>query len=457
MDLDGLDPATRRLVVEIQLQDLQSLQEDTNRKGKGREGEMTGLGAALDAYKIELAEAAQLLHDETICRSVSRAVSLDADLIRIAVLEEEQARRDREIALDLGGENNKPKTDGQEALSGPYSMWLRHHSTNPEEEDSLTEKLKALYVGSLDDEEEEELGNNPGESSSWAAGRPSTNKTEKKQRECVACTEKFLFFDLASCAGCAHEYCRDCLQSVFEVSLTDDSYFPPRCCRQPMTIESCRPYLPSGLVERFRAKKMELDTPNRTYCSKPACSAWVPLQSIVADLATCQKCNSKTCVFCKGPFHGTATCPQDASAQALLDLAAQEGWQRCYNCKRVVELRTGCNHITCPCQAEFCYVCGKKWKTCRCEQFDQDRLLERAEAVVDRRRDAQRIPDVQRENLVRREMEHLRANHQCEHARWRSRGGRHQCEECHDTLPNYILECTQCRLMACRRCRYNRL
>jgi hypothetical protein len=48
----------------------------------------------------------------------------------------------------------------------------------------------------------------------------------------------------------------------------------------------------------------------------------------------------------------------------------------------MVELKEGCNHMTCRCTAEFCMVCGSKWKTCDCPWFnyrqlpDSDRLRE---------------------------------------------------------------------------------
>ncbi|TVY32296.1 putative lipase, partial [Lachnellula subtilissima] len=38
----------------------------------------------------------------------------------------------------------------------------------------------------------------------------------------------------------------------------------------------------------------------------------------------------------------------------------------------MVELKEGCNHMTCHCTAEFCMICGLKWKSCNCPWFNYD-------------------------------------------------------------------------------------
>lgn len=37
----------------------------------------------------------------------------------------------------------------------------------------------------------------------------------------------------------------------------------------------------------------------------------------------------------------------------------------------------------CICGAEFCYVCGAKWKTCACKPLDEENLLNQAEEFGD--------------------------------------------------------------------------
>ena len=42
------------------------------------------------------------------------------------------------------------------------------------------------------------------------------------------------------------------------------------------------------------------------------------------------------------------------------------------------------------CGANFCYVCGERWKICTCAQWHEDRLYERAAQLADRERDPRR-------------------------------------------------------------------
>ncbi|OJJ87618.1 Rcat domain-containing protein, partial [Aspergillus glaucus CBS 516.65] len=80
----------------------------------------------------------------------------------------------------------------------------------------------------------------------------------------------------------------------------------------------------------------------------------------------------------------------DTALHSLLRTAAKHGWQRCFYCHRVVELIQGRYHMTCPCGAEFCYKCGKKWRSCFCVRWDEHFILHpvgRANEVADQHDD----------------------------------------------------------------------
>jgi hypothetical protein len=68
-----------------------------------------------------------------------------------------------------------------------------------------------------------------------------------------------------------------------------------------------------------------------------------------------------------------------------MNLAEAEGWKRCYSCHALVEHNKGCRHMTCRCKAEFCYICGLRWRTCACT----DAQLANVQQEVAARRQAQ--------------------------------------------------------------------
>ncbi len=313
------------LALQLQREDLEMLK--NGRKGKAREGETDDFNLALQLYEADLASCAAVASDRSICGSIARAVRSDADLISAIVLEEEQAALDREFAcgLSTGAIRTTP--------ARPTSAL-----TIPDEE--LLARLEALYVSPTSSEQ-------PAESSAWAASRPvprTRGDAGKPKIECIGCGDKHYSADVSR-FPCSHEYCRGCLESLFTASLSDESLFPPRCCNQPIPLESCRTSLPSKLAGEFLAKKAEMETPNRTYCHLPTCSTFIPQQFINGEVATCIRCRKTTCVTCKRPSH-EGDCPHDPAVQELLRVAAENGWQQCYSCHRLVELEHGCNHMS---------------------------------------------------------------------------------------------------------------
>lgn len=161
---------------------------------------------------------------------------------------------------------------------------------------------------------------------------------------CVSCADEFEPAYISQ-MPCKHDYCHFCVQRVVINALVDEALYPPRCCKQPFDMDSMRKALIPELISGFNEKKAEFETTDRTYCSNPTCSAFLYPVNITGDKAACPMCFTKTCIICKGPVHN-GDCPQDAATQQVLALANTEGWKRCGNCKRMIELKHGCNHIT---------------------------------------------------------------------------------------------------------------
>lgn len=60
-------------------------------------------------------------------------------------------------------------------------------------------------------------------------------------------------------------------------------------------------------------------------------------------------------------------------------LAEEEGWKRCSQCRALVEHREACQHMTCRCGYQFCYVCCRRWCTCSCTMAQLSELKAAAE------------------------------------------------------------------------------
>ncbi|KAH0309240.1 hypothetical protein KCU74_g15259, partial [Aureobasidium melanogenum] len=185
-----------------------------------------------------------------------------------------------------------------------------------------------------------------------------TTACGKKLIGCAACEEQLPPKDLIL-ASCGHCYCGPCLTIAFQTAVSDESLYPPSCCANtPIPLEHATRFLDSELEWTFEEKSVEFSTVDRTYCSDPTCSAFIPPAEYTRDHALCTKCWKQTCVVCKAPAHG-GDCPADLELAALLKYAEEMHWQRCYSCLSVVQRRDGCNHMECRCGASFCYTCGR--------------------------------------------------------------------------------------------------
>lgn len=161
---------------------------------------------------------------------------------------------------------------------------------------------------------------------------------------CVACTDNANPNDIVR-APCGHNYCRDCLQNLFSSSMKDETLYPPRCCKRPIPLGDARKVLPKDLASEFVNRKDEMETRDRTYCYDPRCSTFIRPYTINGTLARCSRCRQTTCTDCKNQWH-FGDCPRDEAVEELLATATENHWRQCPECKRVVELVYGCNHIT---------------------------------------------------------------------------------------------------------------
>ncbi|UNI17576.1 hypothetical protein JDV02_003908 [Purpureocillium takamizusanense] len=335
---DQIDDASLQLILQLQMEDLVAL--DEKKKGKQREGEVSDTDVALGLAKENL-EIAIIEHgDRQMCISIARAVFSDAPAIQACTTEEQQATTDRAMAHSLSRRGSTASAGVRATAAGA--------ANDNDELDGLDAELLKKLEGFNAFSESNDASTGGESSSSWAATRrpafdPDAQDTARET--CTGCYDTYAPSVTAK-APCSHLYCRRCLNELFLGASVDETLFPPRCCKQPIPVDEHIDHLSTETVTIFRAKEVEFSTPNRVYCHRPKCSAFLPPQSVRGGSATCGECGARTCAICKGPAHENSDCPEDTSTQELLRVAKENGWQQCKSCRRLVELDHGCNHMS---------------------------------------------------------------------------------------------------------------
>jgi hypothetical protein len=273
--------------------------------------------------------------------------------------------------------------------------------------------------------------------------------------------------------ACDHAQCTRCTRKLFKAALRDNTLLPLRCCEIPIDMNIATQVLKVDEVQRIVERIAEMEATNKMYC--PTCSTFINLDLIDWTLSTDLKCGCGTllCIECKTSAHPGMTCQHNKGIQAgsdelVLQLAQENNWKRCPNCETMIELRSGCNHMTCAnCRFEFCYSCLRHWNSrsgqCSsgtCALWDEERLVEAGEARVQQEEAAigQALAPALRRLRLARAVEGLRANEVCNHSWVRSGGYKGDCPNCDFTMWAYGMQCrSDCGATVCYTCANHRI
>lgn len=343
MDFAVIDPRTAKVAIQLQLEDIAEILRTID-KSMGQ-GAIDGV-ANLDRIQHDLVQQLMELESQILVISILRTEHQERVTIENLLNEEKQIAGDHELAMGLAGLSLSGADTASRPLDTPYN----------DEDDAQWEMAKQLYTSAFD---QDNIDSAPEENSvqhivadrspyqglrTIAADEARKTLSSEVLAKCNACFEPWPVKDTIH-LHCMHIYCRTCLLDLFTSAILNPTLFPPRCCRQPIPLETCRAMLPKELIKDFDLKVEELATPNPTYCANADCSKFIRPKEIVDDIGSCVFCEHKTCIQCKNKSHD-GLCPNDPHVQLLMDVAKRSKWQVCNNCNNMVELETGCFHMT---------------------------------------------------------------------------------------------------------------
>lgn len=163
-------------------------------------------------------------------------------------------------------------------------------------------------------------------------------------KKCAVCGDEEAETNMMT-APCSDTYWGGCVNGLFERAQKQELNFPPKCCGQTIAIEDAELLLSSETYHKFQRKFEEFSTTNRTYCFDLECATFLPSKAVEDNKAKCPACEKLTCTACESAAH-EGDCREDPAVESFLTTAAEAGFRQCRECKRMIELVSGCYHIT---------------------------------------------------------------------------------------------------------------
>ena len=177
--------------------------------------------------------------------------------------------------------------------------------------------------------------------------------------------------------GCGHIYCSACLRH-FLASAPETKTFPLVClgdetaCKMPISLPFIQRFMTpqafQALVEAAFRSYLDQHSQELKYCTTPDCQQ-IYRHSPETHILQCPSCFSSICSACDDEAHEGLTCKErrdqknSSEQDRLFNEWVDAHGKRCPECKSVIEKNGGCNNIACRCGANFCWACGKTFRS----------------------------------------------------------------------------------------------
>lgn len=172
--------------------------------------------------------------------------------------------------------------------------------------------------------------------------------------------------------SCKHFFCKECLNNFLHCEILKKN-FPIKCCANNDN-KICGIPIPHMVIWKnldenqkdkyndFTLKKY-IESLNEAFfpCPTPGCPFGCEFEKGLQELF-CPICKKSFCLLCKSEAHEDKSCNK-LDDKEFLNLAKNKKYKQCPKCRAWIEKNEGCNHMTCKCRYEFCYICGEATKS----------------------------------------------------------------------------------------------
>ncbi|OAQ34081.1 hypothetical protein K457DRAFT_14482 [Linnemannia elongata AG-77] len=200
-------------------------------------------------------------------------------------------------------------------------------------------------------------------------GRRQRREQKLKQVSATSPSVEALKLGCSLHMGKDHAFCLECLARYVDTQVKAQAW--PIVCPH----ENCREVVSSFAVETLLGSEalqwhqlaVEHAIQKKIYCPSNACGRLFDGDRNDEGEAVnrnCPYCNEPFCAMCHGEAHTGMDCQQRLD-KIFLTMANESKWKSCPSCKHMIAKESGCDHMTCRCGNQFCYVCGGNGWPCR--------------------------------------------------------------------------------------------
>ena len=194
--------------------------------------------------------------------------------------------------------------------------------------------------------------------------------------ECPVCMDNKKDADCCTLA-CGHKYCKDCLKHVLDGALAAHSTATLHCptpnCRPIDIADIAKITQDKAKLEQLDAVQLEefLHINSGKHCPTPNCPYSFIDEDRVQQTIICPCCHQHYCSECLTHHSERITCAEalenkqlggdHAAAEKATQDLIQKDSKACPKCGVRIYRSAGCNHMTCRCGYEFCWLCMIEW------------------------------------------------------------------------------------------------
>jgi ariadne-1 len=202
---------------------------------------------------------------------------------------------------------------------------------------------------------------------------------------CGICCLDYEPEEMFSLSACKHSFCKECWQDHIKAHVHSNllsTRCPSQQCKEVLGIRNMTQLFDGSSVTTASAVLKDIyreylssfvqSCPSLYWCPNPVgCSGIIHVEvpPLQGQGVTCDVCHQAFCLRCASEPHRPATCD---NMRNWLRYCSAEGanvafilvkTKRCPKCHKDIEKNGGCNHMTCKCGYQFCWVCGMDWSS----------------------------------------------------------------------------------------------